>query len=205
MQSGALEALRERLRAALGKADSFVDLHRLRIEFDRRVSEKAHQLHLSRVIPDVRSDRAAVTGYSRDVGKRGALILNEVQDQSRNSHIDRAVIQRDFRCTPSVKHDTSRELLFRLLEKTFRGLDTDHRRWQTMIYNRRAQRSGTAPPDIQPTSPGGNAQPPEKPRRNLTAPSAHILLVGVSTFPGVRHLSLYHDPAPFLRVIRRPT
>src|SRR6266849_9749580 len=59
LQAGALEELDERRGPGEWKPPSFVELERTGIEGDGRVPEAAHELHLTRVVPNVRRRRAS--------------------------------------------------------------------------------------------------------------------------------------------------
>ena len=73
-----------------------------------------------------------------------------------------------------------------LREKAFRRLDARHRHWRTAVQDRRAERSGAAS-DIQPAPRGGTFNHERNRGRDLPAPAAYVLLVGIASFPGIRY------------------
>ena len=117
MESGAGEECHERLWMAEWKTNSFIHPRGIWIEFYRCIPEEAHEFHLPGVIPDIRCNGSAAGGHSLHLDESGALIRDEVQDQSRDHHVDRRVTQRNRGCTAMAKLCSSRQILLRRFEK----------------------------------------------------------------------------------------
>lgn len=180
--------------------NAFVQPGGIRVQSNRSVPEEPHQLHLSGVVPDVCGDRAALTRHPRHLNERGVGICNEVQDQSRDHHIDRRVTERDRRRGALVKRHPAREILVRALEKSLRRLDAGYRRGGTVVHDRCAERACAAS-YVEPPPTSRNVQPREKQGRNLAAPATDVLLVWVSGLPGIGDLRVGHGQT-LLRVLR---
>ena len=185
-----------RLRAAQGEAHALVQRRGGGIELGRGIPEVAHQLHLPRVIPDVRADRTAGGGDPCQLAECGAPVRNEVEDQPRDGDVDGPVLEREVGGRAAVEPCPPGELGLRLLAKPVRRLDADQGRGVTPVQDRRAQRSRAAS-DIQPSPAGRNVQPRQEAWRDPAAPASDVLLVGVASLPGVRDRRRCHGGLGF--------
>ena len=137
-----------------------------RVEFDGGQPEPAHELHATRVVPDVGADHAAGDGDARHLGERRVEVGHEVEHEPRHHDVDRRVVERQRRGIRPVEGDPVAEIGDGDLEEALRWLDPVDGGGRARVEDRRrsalpcrSRRRASAVPAASAATPGTGVRP----------------------------------------------
>ena len=181
----ALEQRAQRLGLADREPVRLVELGVARAHRDRRVPEVPDHLHAARVVPDVRGDAAARLRDPGHLARHGRVVLDEVQDQARDRHVEGARLPRQAGRVAGDEADARvAQALPRRGHEPLGGVHALDRRG--LAGRQDGLREGAGPAaDVPPGEPARRREPAQQLRRHLPAPSADVALVRVAGAPGL--------------------
>jgi hypothetical protein len=184
------------IRIAQRKAPALVERDRIGVHCDDGIPEIAHQLHLSRIVPDIDCDDATVAHRARHFRYCALGLGHEVERQAGDRDVEAAVsFGKHLGIADRKRRMTVDDARLSVFDEAARNVDTMHVQRIGTIENDPRQCAGSTA-HIEPFLLRRYMQPIEELASHQSAPAADVRLVQISGCPLVDGLGIGHRCAP---------